>query len=103
VQKCIGSWRSFSKTLEHSIASLSEKPLLPKETKQQQIQKLRFLLPCYYYSQPGDTKKETLWLTQKMWRAATGGVKKEEEDRGCTQGCQIFLGPSIPNWEKYNK
>jgi hypothetical protein len=19
------------------------------------------------------------------------------------QGCQIFLGPSIPNWEKYNK
>jgi hypothetical protein len=20
-----------------------------------------------------------------------------------TQGCQIFLGPNIPNWEKYNK
>jgi hypothetical protein len=19
------------------------------------------------------------------------------------QGCQIFVGPSIPNWEKYNK
>jgi hypothetical protein len=21
----------------------------------------------------------------------------------CAQGCQIFLCPNIPNWEKYNK
>jgi hypothetical protein len=22
---------------------------------------------------------------------------------GLNQGCQIFIGPSIPDWEKYNK
>jgi hypothetical protein len=24
----------------------------------------------------------------------------QSKNFGCAQGCQIFLGPNIPNWEK---
>jgi hypothetical protein len=23
-------------------------------------------------------------------------------EEGCDQGCQIFVGPNVPNWEKYS-
>jgi hypothetical protein len=42
--------------------------------------------------------------TVKMWLTASDGSIGSNPTVGRNnQGCQIFLGPNIPKWEKYTK
>jgi hypothetical protein len=49
--------------------------------------------------------------TQSVWKQTFSGKNNAKHFfpkrftflRNGHQGCQIFLGPNIPNWEKYNK
>jgi hypothetical protein len=38
-----------------------------------------------------------------QWSGPTSLTVERQRNRALEQGCKIFLGPNIPNWEKYTK